>query len=100
MTILLGMAAMEFLGLLALAGASTLGMGRAPWALPASAALPVAFAIGVIATYILGRILGVLEVGEIDTYRDRVGTMHEMSRAGRRVRPATPRVARRVVIEY
>jgi hypothetical protein len=98
--ILVGMVAMEFLGMLALAGLSTLGVGVAPWVLPRAAALPVAFAIGFVATYLLGRTMGLISLGEIDTYRARVETMHELSRPGRRVR-ATPRTHRRaVVIEY
>lgn len=100
MIIFIGMVAVEFLGMLALAGLAMLGLGAAPWVLPRTAALLVAFVIGFMLTYALGRTLGLIDLGEIDTYRARVETMHEMSRGRRPVR-TRPRAAHRaVVIEY
>jgi hypothetical protein len=98
--VLVGMGAMEFLGLLALGALRRLGYGHAPWALPDGLAFPVAFLLGLFATYAAGRVLGVLDAGDIDAYRERADTMQAMARSGRRVR-AVPRSSRpSVVIEY
>ncbi len=105
MTILIGMVAIEFLGMLALAGLHMVGLGEGPWMLPSHAAIPVAFVIGFFGTYALGRALDVIDVGQIDAYRDRVDAMSAMAESGRRVRATTHRAPRRlqrraVIIEY
>jgi hypothetical protein len=98
--IFIGMVAMEFLGMLVLAGLSMLGFGDAPWVLTRAAALPLAFVIGFAITYLLGRTLGLVSVGEMDLYTTRIDAMHDMARPGRRLRPTRRAAGRAVVIEY
>jgi hypothetical protein len=102
MTIIIGALAMEMLGLMTLGGAAMSGVGARPFVLPGNAVWPIAFVIGVVLTYLLGRGLGVIDLGQIDSYRERNDAMQGMTRATRRVRPQidVPAPVGPVVIQY
>jgi hypothetical protein len=95
----LGFAAMELLGLLALAGVARLGAGEARFALPEPAAFGVALALGLLATYAIGRSLGLLGAPEVDHYREGLAAVRPPREAPTRAR-SRPQGVPRVRIEY
>ena len=100
MIILIGMVSMEFLGMLALAGLSMLGLGRGAVGVATRGGASRCVRHRVRGDVPARAHEGLISLGEIDTYSHPRGHMHDVARSRRRVRPQ-PRTQRRaVVIEY
>lgn len=96
----LGLASMEFLGLMMLAGIARLPVSFIPaentFVLPVGFAFPLAFALGLAVTVVITLVLGLLKFESIDLYEARRALMDESPR----VRPVRRAPVARVAIQY